>query len=95
MVHEVIDSENQTRWCPPGHNTIMDARPKIGYGASIIRKLINSGELGHVRLGRRILITDEQIAEYLRKCQIPPVDKKAKATKLAQQIASRRTAPRK
>ena len=39
-----------------------DAATELGLSESVVRKLVNSGELGHRRVGSRILIGQEHIA---------------------------------
>ena len=42
-----------------------DAATELGLSESVVRKLVNSGELGHRRVGSRILIGQEHIAVFL------------------------------
>ena len=42
-----------------------DAAYELGLSESVVRKLVNSGELGHRRVGSRILIGQEHIAAFL------------------------------
>ncbi len=42
-----------------------DAAYELGLSESVVRKLVNSGELGHRRVGSRILIGQEHIATFL------------------------------
>ena len=41
-----------------------DAATELGLSESVVRKLVNSGELGHRRVGSRILIGQEHIAVF-------------------------------
>ena len=42
-----------------------DAAYELGLSESVVRKLVNSGELGHRRVGSRILIGKEHIEAFL------------------------------
>ena len=42
-----------------------DAANELGLSESVVRKLVNTGELGHRRVGSRILIGQEHIASFL------------------------------
>ena len=42
-----------------------DAAIELGLSESVVRKLINTGELGHRRVGSRILIGQEHLASFL------------------------------
>jgi excisionase family DNA binding protein len=48
------------------------ARYLGGIHHQTVRKLIRTGELGHVRVGRRIFVTDDQLAEYIDTHTISP-----------------------
>ena len=41
---------------------------------AMVRKLIHQSHLGHHRIGDRILISREDIDEYLRKTRVAPKD---------------------
>jgi hypothetical protein len=65
---------------------IPEAAKSLNLGITRTRELIWSGELGHVRVTpKRIVVTEEQIQEFLRNREVKPLNKVAiaNAAKLA------------
>lgn len=52
---------------PPASNgsfSVKQAAQQLGVSKELVYKLVNEGTLPHTRIGRRITITQEQLAEY-------------------------------
>lgn len=57
----------------PGLNTIRETAAQLKVHYKTVEKLIHDDELGHVRLGRRVLVTDDQIATFIADRRVDPV----------------------
>jgi excisionase family DNA binding protein len=44
----------------------------VGLSPRSLRYLIKSGKLGYAKVGRRILITDEELRRFLRRASVKP-----------------------
>lgn len=51
---------------PPARmRTIVEVAKYLGMHEQTVRKLIRDGGLAHVRIGKRILVTDDQLAVFI------------------------------
>ena len=57
---------------PLGINSVVEIAKRLGVHEQTVRKWIRGGELGHHRLGARIVITDEQLATFLDEHRVDP-----------------------
>jgi excisionase family DNA binding protein len=50
---------------------VKEASEHLGISVPKLRLLMTSGEIGHVRIGRRTLLSAKTIAEFIEKHTIP------------------------
>jgi len=55
----------------PATHTIEDLRRELNAGRSTVFELIRTGELPSIKIGRRRLVTEQALMEYLARLQSP------------------------
>ena len=55
----------------PGLNTVREAAARLKLHPKTVEDLIKTGELGHVRIGRRVFATDDQIQALIDAHTVP------------------------
>lgn len=81
-----MERKTQTRRLIPqligSARSVNDRAAFLGISPKKLRREIAEGKVGHHRIGTRIVISDEQWAEYLTKTEVPAID----AAGIAQKI---------
>jgi excisionase family DNA binding protein len=63
----------QDAYNPPLEATIFDteeAAPKVHVSPRTLRRIAGRGEISHYRVGRRLLFSDQDIAEFMNKAKV-------------------------
>ncbi len=53
--------------------TVAQAAQRIGISASKVYQLVASRQIGHYRIGGKIVFSEADIATYLENCRVGPV----------------------
>lgn len=62
---------------PVVHTTaqsVFETARRIGVDQKTVRRLIDRRELGHIRIGKRVLISEQQLQAFLASRVVPAVD---------------------
>jgi excisionase family DNA binding protein len=59
----------------PHLNSIEVAAPRLGHKEPTIRKWVAQKRIGHVRIGRRVFISDDEIARIVQAGTVPASDR--------------------